>query len=147
MNRAAANAYLVEEYRELATDAEFTSDQTTAAYSTATDMALRQLGVVETDLATADVAQADTLKYIACLNYYALARFAKLLAIRFDVKAGSGAIDAARSQAFDRVNLLKGQAAAELAQYGINIGGVEGSQMGWLGLDFNEPSTLATSEF
>jgi hypothetical protein len=146
MNRTAATTYLTEEYRELATDAKFSSQQTTDAYSTAIDMSLRQLGVSEADLATADVAQADTLKYLALLNYYALGRFAKLLAIRFDVKAGSGAIDAARPQAFGRVNLLKAEATSELTQYGINVGGVESFDLGWIGLDFNEPST-AMSEF
>ncbi len=44
MDRTSANAYLTEEYRELATDAKFTTQQTTDAYSTAIDMGLRQLG-------------------------------------------------------------------------------------------------------
>jgi hypothetical protein len=146
MNRTVAASYLTTEYAELATDAKFSASQTSAAYSTAIDMSLRQLGFEESALATADVAQADTLKYIACLNYYALSRFARLLAIRFDVKAGSGAIDAARSQAFDRVNMLKAEAAQELTQYGINVGSVESAQIGRINLDFLEPSA-AGSEF
>ncbi len=91
------------------------------------------------------MAQSDTLKYLACLNYYALARFAKLLSIRFDVKAGSGAIEAARSQAFNAVKTLMEQAAMELTQYGINVGGVQAFQMGRLNLDLFEPSP--TDEF
>lgn len=145
MNRSSANAYLVEEYRELATDAKFSSQQTTDAYSIAIDMSLRQLGFEESALASAEAAPGDTLKYLALLNYYTLNRFAKLLAIRFDVEAGQGAIKAARSQAFDRVKLLKAEAAAELTQYGISVGGVESFEAGWVGFDFNEPS--ATSEF
>lgn len=139
MDRTAALAYLTSEYAELATDAKFNSTQTTAAYNTAIDMSLRQCGFQETDLASAVVIQADTLKYLACLNYYALARFAKLLAIRFDVAAGSGAINAQRSQAFKAVSALKEQAATELLQYGINVGLQQSFEMGRIQLDTNEP--------
>jgi hypothetical protein len=139
MNRDAALTYLTEEYRELSGDAKFTSDQITTAYGTAIDMSLRQCGFAESALATADVAQADTLKYLACLNYYALARFAKLLSIRFDVAAGSGAINAQRSQAFKAVSALKEQAATELLQYGINVGGLQSFELGHIQLDTNEP--------
>lgn len=147
MDRAGANAYLLNEYRELATDAKFSTSQTSAAYSTAIDMSLLQLGFTESELATANTAESDALKYRACLNYYALSRFAKLLAIRFDVKAGSGAIDAARSQAFRAIESLKAQAAEELAQYGVNVGGTESFVVGRFALDIYEPSTTSGSEF
>jgi hypothetical protein len=143
MNRAAAATYLTSEYAELATDAKFTSAQTTTAYNTAIDMSLRQCGFQESDLATADVAQADTLKFLACLNYYALKRFSAVYAIRFDVKAGSGAIDAERSQAFKNLfERMLANAAAELAQYGVNVGGAQAFELGRINLDFLEPSTL-----
>lgn len=144
MDRAAATTYLTEEYRELAADAKFDSGQTTSAYNTAIDMSLRQLGIAEEDLSAYDVAQSDTLKYLALLNYYALVRFARLLSIRFDVKAGQGAIEASRSQAFAAIQQLKDEAAAELATFGIIVGAEAAGgfyQIGRLNLDFLEPST------
>ncbi|HEX3642873.1 MAG TPA: hypothetical protein VHV10_16430 [Ktedonobacteraceae bacterium] len=145
MDRTAANALLNQQYRELTVDAKFTSQNITDAYSAAIDMSLRQLGYQESDLATADVIQSNVLKYIALLNYYALKRFSTLLSIKFDVKAGSGAVEAARSQAFKMVATLMEQAAEELTQYGIFVGSSQGFQIGTMTLDFQEPSVL--SEF
>lgn len=145
MNRTAATTLLTQQYRELAVDAKFTSQQITDAYNAAIDMSLRQLGTQESDLLTIDVQQSSVLKYIALLNYYALKRFSTLLSIKFDVKAGSGAVEAARSQAFKMVATLMEQAAEELTQYGIFVGNVQGFQIGTMTLDFQEPSVL--SEF
>lgn len=142
MNRTSAIVYLTEKYRELSAEAKFTTQQITDAYNGSIDMSLRQLGYEESALATADVAQSDVLKYIACLNYYALDRFVTLFALRFDVKAGSGAIDAQRSQISNHVVALRNLAAKELAQYGIIVGGANSFQMGRLTLDFLEPSTV-----
>lgn len=147
MDRTAALNTLTEKYRELAVDAKFTSQQTTDAYNAAIDMSLRYLQFQEADLATADVAQADILKYLALLDYFALERFSTLLSIKFDVKAGQGAIDAARSQAFDRVTTLLARAENKLSSLGIDIGGNgQGMQIGRLNLDFLEPS-MSGSEF
>lgn len=146
MNRTAATTWLTERYRELVTYAKFSAQNTTDCYNGAIDMSLLQLGYDESVLATTDVPSSNGLKYRALLNYYVLDRFATLLSIQFDVAAGQGAIKADRSQAFDRVNVLKSQAAAELTQYGINVGSVESAQIGWLNLDFLEPSTTG-SEF
>lgn len=121
MNRAAALAYLTEEYRELVTDAKFNSQQTTDAYNVAIDNALRYLGVVESDLATADVVQADIIKYMRLLDYFALQRFSKLLSIRFDVRL-PGPMDAYRRQAFQQVQVMIQQLTAELAALGIIVG-------------------------
>lgn len=145
MDRTSANAYLLEEFRELADEADFTTDQTTSAYSVAMDMSLRQLGYAETALSSADVPQADVLKYIALLNYYALNRFSKLLSIRVDTAAGNGAINTKDSQAFAQVKQLMGMAAQECASFGIDVGGIGAYRMGRINLDFLEPST--TTEF
>jgi hypothetical protein len=64
VDRTAATTYLTQQFRELATDAKFTTQQTSDAYDNAIDMALRYLGIAETDLATADVVQSAVLKYI-----------------------------------------------------------------------------------
>lgn len=146
MNRTSATTWLAERYRELVTYAKFTSQNTTDAYNGALDMALRQLGYAESALSTADVPDSSVLKYLALLRYYALDRFATLLTVQFDVEAGQGAIKATRSQAYKAVLSEKSQAAAELTQYGINVGSVESFQMGRVTLDFLEPSA-ARSEF
>jgi hypothetical protein len=145
MNRTDATTLLTQQYREIATDAKFTTQNITDAYSAAIDMSLRQLGYQESDLASADVVQSDVLKYIACLNYYVLKRFSTLYSILFDVKAGKGAIDAARSQSYHQLRALLKEAESELVQYGIFVGSAQGFQVGRMTLDILEPSTL--SEF
>ena len=144
MNRASATAYLVEKYRELSTEAKFTSQQITDAYNGAIDMSLRQLAYEESALATADVVQANILKYLACLNYYALDRFVTLFVLRFDVKAGSGAIEATRSQISNHAVALKNLAALELSQFGIIVGNSQGFQIIHMTRGDVEPSTLST---
>jgi hypothetical protein len=146
MDRTAATAYLVQQFRELATDAKFTTDNTTAAYSNAIDMSLRWLGTDETDLATADVEQADMLKYLALLDYFALERFNTLLSIRFDVSF-PGPVSAKRSQEFSQVSTLLARAENKLASLGIVIGASgEAAQFGFINFDFLEPSA-AGGEF
>src|SRR5258708_40080737 len=105
MDRAAATTWLTSEFADLAADAGFTGGQITTAYSTATDMALRQLGVLETDLPTYDTTQAQVMAYLALLGYYALKRFARLLSVRVAV-ALPGPTSAQRQQAFAQVNVL-----------------------------------------
>lgn len=143
MDRTSAMNYLLEEFQELAVDAKFTSQQITNAYNTAIDNSLRKLSFAETDLATADVAQADVQKYIKLLEFFALKRFSRLLSLRFDAKAGNGAVDATRSQAFAHVERLLDDTRGELAQLGIIIGGSNFFEMGRVQLDFLEPSNLA----
>lgn len=140
MDRTAATNTLTERFRELTADAKFSSDDTTAAYDAAIDMSLRYLGVAESDLATADVEQANTLKYLALLDYFALERFSTLLAIRFDVSF-PGPVSAKRSQAFSQIETLLQRAENKLTNLGIVIGGNgDGVQFGFINLDFLEPS-------
>lgn len=141
MDRTTATAYLTNEYQELATDAKFTTQQTSTAYSTALDMSLRFLGYQESDLATADV-QAPILSYIALMNYFTLKRFSRLLAIRFDVEI-TGALKASRSQAFAQVEKLLIDAEMECINLGFQVGGISAFQMGRITLDFLEPDWIA----
>ncbi len=143
MDRATATTYLTNEYVDLATDSKFTSGQISTAYSTAIDNSLRQLGYAETDLATADVDQTNVKKYLALLEYFTLKRFLRLYSLKFNVKAGSGAVDASRSQAFEQIRQLLGDAEADLARLGIPLGGIQSFEMGRLTTDILEPSTLA----
>ncbi len=140
MDRTTATNYLSNEYAELATDAKFTTQQTSTAYSTALDMALRFLGYQESDLATADV-QAPILSYIALMNYFTLKRFSRLLSIRFDVEI-TGALKASRSQAFAQVEKLLIDAEMECINLGFQVGGISSFQMGRITLDFMEPDSL-----
>lgn len=140
MDRTAATTWLTNEFADLATDAGFTSGQITTAYSTATDMALRQLGVAETDLATYDTTQAQVMPYLALLGYYALKRFARLLSVRVAVVL-PGPTSAQRQQAFAQVNILMAQAESDLVKLGVDLG-QSTWQMGRVNLDFLEPGTI-----
>jgi hypothetical protein len=143
VDRASALAYLTSEFAELATDAKFSSTQTSTAYNTAIENSLRKLGVVEEDLATADVVQADIQKYLKLLEYFALKRFSRVLSIRFDAEVGQKAVVATRSQAFKMVEQLIEEARSELAVLGIVVGGDNNIfEMGRINLDFLEPSKL-----
>lgn len=139
MDRAAATAWLTGEFADLAADASFTSFQTAQAYSVAIDMSLRQLGVVETDLATYDCTQAQVMPFLALLNYYALKRFARLFSIRVAV-ALPGPTSAQRQQAFAQVNVLLEAAEEDLVKLGVDIGNSTW-QMGRVDLDFLEPGS------
>lgn len=148
MDRTAATTYLTEEFRELASESKFTSQQTTDAYNVAIDNSLRYLSFAEVDLATADVAQADVRKYLALLEYYALKRFLRLLSLRYDVKAGNGAIEAMRSQPYRQVKELLDDAEATCQTLGLNIGApVPAVQPFRLQLDFLEPSCSSSGDF
>lgn len=137
MTRSEALTYLTTEYQELAAEAKFTGQQLTDAYNLAMDMALRQLGIQESDLATADVDQAHVLGYLALLGYYALRRFERLLAVRVDVNI-AGSLQAARSQAAKQVKLLLDDAKAECMAQGYAVGGTQAIVAGRFNLDFLE---------
>jgi len=142
MNRAAALTYLTNEFADLATDSGLISGDLTAAYNTAIDNSLRQLGYVEADLSTADVAQADITKYLALLEYFALKRFVRLLSTRVSVSL-PGPASAQRNQAFSQVMSLLNAAKEDLADLGIDPGSASSFEFGRLNLDFLEPDLEA----
>ena len=144
MDRVAAVALLSSEYQELVAETKLTTEQTSSAYNNAVDMALRQLGYAETDLATA--APSQSIPYIALLNYYALKRFVRLLSPRFDVNI-AGSLQASRSQAFSHVRGLLEDAETECINLGFTLGGKIGFQMGRVELDFNEPGFLPEVDY
>lgn len=144
MDRNAATTYLLSEFQELAADAQFTDEQRSSAYSTAIDMALRQLSVQETDLPSYDVPQSQIMAYLALLTYYALKRFARLLSTRVAVSLPDR-VSAQRQQAFQQVSALLESAEQDLAKLGVDLGGAQSWQIGRLNLDFQEPSV--TGEF
>jgi hypothetical protein len=145
MDRTAATAFLTEYYRELTGDVKFTEEQTQAAYDGIIDNALLYLGYDASVWATADVPQADLIKYRLLLTYFALKRFITIYATRFDVTI-EGALGAKRSQAYDRLKDMLAGIEAELAGLGISVGNsTPGYSMGYINLDFLTPS--CSSEF
>jgi hypothetical protein len=139
MDRTAATTWLTSEFAELATDAGLSGDQLTTAYSNVVDMALRQLGVAETDLATYSTTQDQVQSFLALLNYYALKRYARLFSMRVAV-ALPGPTSAQRNQAFQQVNALLNAAEADLVKLGVDLGSSTW-QMGRVNLDFLEPGS------
>jgi hypothetical protein len=144
MNRTAASAYLTTEFAEIATDAQLDAAALAIAYSTVIDMALRKLGYVEADLATANVGQESLGAYIALLDYYALNRFAaKLYSVRVDATVNN-AISASRSQAYKALSSAVDKAAAYCASLGYPVdaaGQAQTMEVGRFNLDFQEPCT------
>jgi hypothetical protein len=138
MNRTAALDILTNEYAELVTSVQFDAGQVTTAYTFAIDMALRQLGVQETDVPTWDVPQAQITGYLALLHYYALKRFSRALSTKFDVQI-AGSLNAMRSQAFKQVQMLMEEAEKECAALGYGVGSTQSMQFGRVELDFLEP--------
>jgi hypothetical protein len=140
MDRSTAFAYLTNEYAELATDSGLSGTQITTAYNVALDMSLRQLGYQETDLATTNVPQTQIIGYLALLNYYALKRFARVLALRVNTSV-AGMLSASRSQAAIQVKALLDDAEAEVVALGFAVGkDAVAFSLGRMGLDFLEPN-------
>ncbi len=138
MDRAAATTYLTTEYQELVADAGLSNQQVSDAYNLALDIALRQLGVGEADLPTWDVPDSQVLAYLALAGYYTLRRFVRLLSVRVSVTV-AGSLSAARNQAATACKAILDDLKAECAARGYPID-VEQATMGYLNLDFQEPS-------
>ncbi len=138
MLRSAATTWLTEEFNELATEINFTPQQLGDCYSTAIDMSLRQLGYTEDVLLTQDVPQTQIVGYLALLNYYALKRFARAFAIRFDTNI-AGSLQAFRSQAANQIKALLDDAKVECTSLGFAVDTPQ-FQLGRMELDFLEPT-------
>jgi hypothetical protein len=143
MDRAGATAYLSGEYAEVVNESGLDAGQATTAYDTAIDMSLRQLGVTEDSLSTADVPQANTISYLALLNYYILKRLIRVFALKFDV-AITGSVNAPQSQMYKHLKELLDEAETECVALGFVVGASAstGFSMGRVELDFLEPGRL-----
>src|SRR5579875_4055872 len=138
MDRPTATAYLTTEYQELVADAGLSTQQVSDAYNLALDMALRQLGYPEESLSTTDTLDSEVLGYLALAGYYTLRRFVRLLSVRVAVTV-AGSLTAARQQAATACKAILDDLKAECAARGYPID-VEQATMGYLNLDFQEPS-------
>jgi hypothetical protein len=131
--------YLLAEYAELATDSGLSDVQFTTAYTTAIDMALRQLGYAESDLPTTDVPQPQIASYLALLHYYALKRYARVFALRVNVSM-AGVLSVSREAAATQVKTLLDDAEKEVVALGFPVGEhAVAFSLGRMGLDFLEP--------
>lgn len=101
INRNALLQHLVNEFGKLATETGQVTTDSLAGYGPAIDRALRRLGVAETDLATAELDDADGPAAFALAEYYALLRFQRALAVRGDIDGAS--VIGPRSQVFQQV--------------------------------------------
>ncbi len=96
---------------------------------------MRDLGYLRAAYDTAVVAESQEGEFIALLEYYALKRFAKLLAQNINISKTGISISA--QQAFANVQKLLEMALAEIKRYG--YGGSGGFGLARIGLDFLEP--------
>jgi hypothetical protein len=108
-----------------------------ALYDPAIDQALRALGVAQSALPTAAVADDQTPDALALAEYYSLLRFARALTQQVDLQAQAPRLAKKRSQFFDHVHTLLEDARAELVGRGY-LG--QGWDIQRLELDFLEPA-------
>lgn len=117
MNRAEALAYLQTEFSQQTADTGMSILDTQEGFKPAIDQALREVGTPKADLATADVVEADEPALEAFLEYYALQRFAKLLAQNIDI-TDSGTT-ARLQQSFANITKLLDLATVRAKSYGL----------------------------
>lgn len=140
MIRSDALIYLQNQFSALATVTGQATTDSAAGYGTAIDQALRQLGYSTADLAAADVPDADTPAYLDLAGYYALVRFLGALAVNVDIELDGPRAVKKRSQYFTQVKTLLDVKRKQLEDAGYLGSSYE---MGFLSLDFLEPSEIA----
>lgn len=138
MTRADALNYLMQQYGELASEAQWDSQHAGDSYNGAIDNTWRQFGVVEASLATATVDDSNILPAQALLSFYILRRFLRTFAMRVDVNI-AGSISASRSQLVKQLQSQLQAAQEEATGYGYYVGG-DSFVMGRLSLDYLEPT-------
>lgn len=140
MIRSDALTHLVNEFASFAAVTGQLTTDVPAGYGSSLDQALRQLGYVTADLATADVPDASIGDYLKLAEYFALTRFARSLALAVDVETDVATGKRSRSGLFEKVLKLQALAKTELEDAGYLAGGW---QSGYLTLDYLEPSESA----
>lgn len=138
MNRAAALAYLGEQFGTLATELGMTATDDTAGYKAPIDTALRVVGTAEADLATAVIAD-DVARYLAALDYAALQHLWRKAAARVDISVGDPAVDKKRSQVFKQIGEMLKDARRAAEDAGV-LTGTSTWTLGRFTLDFLEPA-------
>jgi len=135
LTRAELLAHLQAQFSVLATETAQATTDTAAGYGSAIDMALRQLGTAQADLATGTVATGDEVDGLQLAEYFALRRFARDLSIRVNISLDAPSASRQEAQAFAHVKALLDELKAELEGRGY----LKASwSMGYLNLDFLE---------
>lgn len=139
ITRAEAALYLDTQFGNLAREVmQVTNDDSAVGYGADIDQALRKLSYVESDIATAIVAADYRDVYFALADYYALRRFARLLATKVDI--GQAHVrEGDRNRVFDNVLKLLEMAETTIEEYGYSVGSGSGWELARLTLDFLEP--------
>jgi hypothetical protein len=137
MNRTDALTYLQNGYDEYSAEASWDATKVTQVSNTVIDQSLRQLGVMEDDLPTADIEGTEIVSYQALLDYFMLDRLVRTFALRTDVSVSG--ISSRQSQTFTFVWQLREDAGKRCA--GLGISPAQSMSAGYFTLDFLEPIT------
>jgi hypothetical protein len=138
MSRATAAVFLHGQFSDLATEiSQAETDDSADGYGPDIDQAFRQLETDEDDLATASATQAQIPAFVALCEYYALRRFARRLALRADIKAGTMAKGLGKQA--DTLQALMAEAAQRAAGLGYPVDGAAAWSIGQINLDYIEP--------
>jgi hypothetical protein len=144
MTRTQAAAYLESQYSNLRKEIlQALTDASATGYGPDIDQALRKLDVVEADLATATVEDADVRVFLALCDYYCLRRMARRAATKVDLPDTFAREGSGRESISRNVRELLKEAKATLDSMGISLGDDDAWQMIRLNLDFVEPEPTA----
>jgi hypothetical protein len=117
LNRDDALFYLQNEFSAQLEDTGQSDGDTPDGFEPAINAALRELGVSRSDFLTATVADEDEAAFEAFLEYFALNRFAKLLAQNINV--GVSGKNVSLQQAFANVKALLDAATTRAKAFGL----------------------------
>jgi hypothetical protein len=134
VTRDDALAYLQNEFSAQIADTGQPDTDTIDGFETVINSALRELGIARSAFDTAEVADEDEGAFQAFLDYFALLRFAKLLAQNINI--GTGGDTFSLQQAFGNVKSLLEMAKTAAQVYGLGRGGASAYSLSTLNLGF-----------
>lgn len=123
LTRSDATAYLAGTLAELLAESGVGTTDVTGALKEPIDAALRAVGVSQTDLPTATVADASAAGFLAALDYHGLLRIQRALARRVDLNLDGPSMSKRYSQAVEAVKGMVADAKAEMIAHGVGVGG------------------------
>jgi hypothetical protein len=121
LDRTEALDYLTNEFSAQIEDTGLVADDVPEGFEPAINAALREVGIAKADWPTAEVDEDDEAAFEAFLEYFALSRFAKLLAQNINV--GVNGKNVSLQQAFANVKALLDAATAKAKGYGLGGAG------------------------
>ena len=136
MTRSEAVTYLDSEFQELQEKAGVLAADAPSGYQYVIDAALRGLETDEDEVAAAVVGAADTPGFLALLDYHALVRFEKALALKVDASTADSSVK--YNQLFQNVRRMREDAEGRAVALGL-LPGSNSYERGSINLDFLEP--------